>query len=240
MAKTVLITGGSRGIGRELVALCLAQHCRVIATASSEQSVAAAREQYPAANWRVCDMRRADSIAQFARQLAGQPLDVVIHNAGVQQARDLFCVGDEAISVEEETMVNFTAPVILTRLLFGNVLQAAGTWVFVSSGLAIAPKQSSPVYCANKAGLRAFCKSFNGQVQKHAANIKVCEAILPLVDTEMTHGRGSGKISAAQAAAEIWRGALKGRREIHVGKMRLVMRLRALLPNLVENIMLKA
>ncbi|EPZ7318837.1 hypothetical protein ACXR5E_001402 [Vibrio mimicus] len=102
-----------------------------------------------------------------------------------------------------------------------------------------AAKLSSPVYCANKAGLRAFCKSFNGQIKLKGSEIKVCEAILPLVDTDMTRGRGRGKISAEQAANEIIQGPLDGKKEIHIGKMKLLMQARRIFPNLIENIMLK-
>ncbi|MGC9494115.1 SDR family NAD(P)-dependent oxidoreductase [Vibrio genomosp. F10] len=239
MYKTVLITGGTRGIGQALVKQYLNHGYTVIATGSSEKSVVSCKKAYPEVRWYKCNLKSAQSIEQFAQALNGEPLSLVIHNAGVQQARDLFVDTDEAISIEDETMINFTAPILLTRLLFDNVQRATGTWVFATSGLAIAPKQSSPIYCANKAGLRTFCKSFNGQINRHNSDIKVCEAILPLVDTEMTQGRGKGKISPPQAALEIFEGAEKGKKEIHIGKIKLVMKLRALFPNLIENIMLK-
>ena len=240
MNNTVLITGGTRGIGKALVALYLKHGYNVIATGSNEHNVQHSARLQPEVKWFICDLRCEHSINTFADALSEQPLNLVIHNAGVQQARNLFVSQTEAISIEDETMINFTAPILLTRLLFDNVRQVEGTWVFATSGLAIAPKQSSPIYCANKAGLRAFCKSFNGQIKLHKSKIKVCEAILPLVDTEMTHGRGQGKISADQAAQEIFDGAATGNKEIHIGKIRVLMKVRALFPNFIENVMLKA
>ncbi|WP_028456191.1 SDR family NAD(P)-dependent oxidoreductase [Chitinilyticum litopenaei] len=240
MQKTVLITGGTRGIGAALVRLCLAQGHAVLATGSSASSVAAAASNLPGVAWLVCDFSDPASLPALAGQIGQRPLDLVIHNAGVQQARSWFAAEPEPIAVETELRINFTAPVLLTRLLFDNVAQRNGTWVFVSSGLAIAPKQSAPVYCASKAALRSFCKSLRGQALVHGSAIRVCEAILPMVDTGMTAGRGRGKISAAQAAAEIYRGAQAGHAEIRVGKVRWLMRLRAVLPQVVENLMLKA
>ncbi|ASD68191.1 SDR family NAD(P)-dependent oxidoreductase [Pseudoalteromonas piscicida] len=240
MTKTVLITGGTRGVGEALVTLCLSKGYQVIATGSSTASVANAKTKQPNVSWYVCDLSEQAQLTSLANELEGKTLDIVFHNAGVQQPRDLFVTNNEVISVEQETQINFTAPIMLTRLLFDNIRRSNGTWVFVTSGLAIAPKQSSPIYCANKAGLRAFCKSFSGQIKLHQSQIKVCEAILPLVDTDMTRGRGTGKITPEQAAQEIVAGALKGQAEIKVGKMRAVMLLRKLFPNLIENIMLKA
>ena len=240
MSNTVLITGGTRGIGRALVTLYLNQGYHVIATGSSEQSIQNSRNTLPNAQWYACNLTSSKSITTFAQALADQDINLVIHNAGVQQSRDLFLTHDEAICIEAETMINFTAPILLTRLLFDNVNRVKGTWVFSTSGLAIAPKQSSPIYCANKAGLRAFCKSFNGQIALHQSKMKVCEAILPLVDTEMTKGRGKGKITPEKAAEEIFQGAANGKKEIHIGKVRVLMKVRALFPNFIENIMLKA
>ncbi len=240
MHKTVLITGGTRGIGKALVQHYCNHGYKVIATGSSEQSMENSRIAFEDVRWLVCNLKCVVSIEKFAMALGDQPLHMVIHNAGVQQSRDLFVAGDETIDIEDETMINFTGPIMLTRLLFDNVQRVSGTWVFVTSGLAIAPKQSSPIYCANKAGLRAFCKSFNGQIKLHNSDIKVCEAIMPLVDTDMTQGRGKGKISPQQAAQEIFDGAAKGKKEIHIGKIRILMKIRSLFPNLIENIMLKA
>ncbi|TXY08611.1 SDR family NAD(P)-dependent oxidoreductase [Vibrio mimicus] len=239
MSKTVLITGGTRGVGKALVSKCLSLGYTVISTGSNERTVDAAKLSSPSVRWICCDLSDKASIKRLAEVINGKPLDMVIHNAGVQQARDLFDPAHDDLSVAVETQINFNAPIELTQLLFRNVESVKGTWVYVTSGLAIAPKQSSPVYCANKAGLRAFCKSFNGQIKLKGSEIKVCEAILPLVDTDMTRGRGRGKISAEQAANEIIQGALDGKKEIHIGKMKLLMQARRIFPNLIENIMLK-
>lgn len=239
MNKTVLITGGTRGIGKALVKQYVDNGYNVIATGSSSKNLQRSKMVYPEVRWYECNLKSIDSVRAFAHSLACEPLHMVIHNAGVQQTRNLFVASEELISIEEETMINFTAPILLSRLLFKNVDRVAGTWVFATSGLAISPKQSSPIYCANKAGLRAFCKSFNGQIKVHKSDIKVCEAILPFVDTDMPHGHNKGKISPSQAALEIFEGAAKGQKEIHIGKMRLMMKMRALFPNLIENVMLK-
>jgi uncharacterized oxidoreductase len=71
--------------------------------------------------------------------------------------------------------------------------------VNVTSGLALAPKQSAPVYCAAKAGLRSFTKSLRYQERARAPHVRVVEVLPPLVDTDMTRGRGRGKMSREPA-----------------------------------------
>ena len=239
MTETVLITGGTRGVGKALVDLYLRQGFDVVATGASANSVERAKVTCPDAQWYKCDLTQLQDINHLAEQVGSRALTLVIHNAGVQQSRDFFHPKSEALSIEDETTINFTSAITLTKKLLSNIEQQSGTWVFVTSGLGIAPKQSAPVYCANKAGLRAFCKSLNGQVRRHGSHVKVCEAILPLVDTDMTRGRGTGKISAMQAAKEIYDGVNNAKQEIQVGKVRLLMKARALFPNFIENIMLK-
>jgi uncharacterized oxidoreductase len=107
----------------------------------------------------------------------------------------------------------------------------------ITSGLALAPKKSSPVYCATKAGLRSFTRALRYQCEDALPHVHVVEALPPLVDTAMTHGRGRGKISPEACAAEIVAGLKAGRREIHVGKAKLLRAVIRLSPALGYRIM---
>jgi uncharacterized oxidoreductase len=103
--------------------------------------------------------------------------------------------------------------------------------------LALAPKQSSPVYCAAKAGLRSFTKALRYQAQARAPHLRVVEAMPPLVDTDMTKGRGRGKISAEACAAEIVRGMEAGQETIYVGKAKLLRAIQGVSPSLADRLM---
>jgi uncharacterized oxidoreductase len=63
------------------------------------------------------------------------------------------------------------------------------------------------------------------------------EAMLPLVDTAMTAGRGSGKISPEQAARELLRGLARNRPVVHVGKTRALVALHRLSPALAARLL---
>ena len=125
--------------------------------------------------------------------------------------------------------MNFVGPAELTRLLLPDLArEQSAQVVFVTSGLALAPNHSSPVYCSSKAALRSFAKSLRAQVQKAGWPVLIQVGLPPLVDTDMTRGRGKGKISAAAAASQILDGVTKGRAEIDVGAtalLRLILRL---------------
>jgi short-subunit dehydrogenase involved in D-alanine esterification of teichoic acids len=112
--------------------------------------------------------------------------------------------------------------------------------VNVTSGLALAPKMTGAVYSATKAGLRTFTKALRYQMEAvwrdGGPDVRAVEAMLPLVDTPMTAGRGRRKISGSAAAREILRGLDRERDEIYVGAARALRLLHRLLPGAAERL----
>jgi uncharacterized oxidoreductase len=235
-----LVTGGTRGIGRALVDLLVEKGAAVIATGRTSASVDQARQACPQVNWLVFDQSDENQRAELLAHVQGRGVNLLIHNADVQQLHD-FTLKDETLhfSTELETAINFVGPVELTRGMLPHMRdQADARVVFVTSGLALAPKRSSPVYCANKAGLRSFAKSLRAQLRHANWPIGVTEALPPLVDTDMTKGRGRGKISPQAAASQIVRGIESGKSEIYVGASALLRVISRISPALAEAIMI--
>ncbi|CAM8633033.1 DltE Short-chain dehydrogenase involved in D-alanine esterification of lipoteichoic acid and wall teichoic acid (D-alanine transfer protein) [Comamonadaceae bacterium] len=235
-----LVTGGTRGIGRALVALLLEKGARVTATGRTGASVDQASLECPGARWIVFDQSDEQQRAELVAQMQGKGVNLLIHNAGVQQLHDFTQEGETLqFTTELETAINFVGPVELSRAMLPQLRdQAHARIVFVTSGLALAPKRSSPVYCANKAGLRSFAKSLRAQLRHAHWGIEVTEALPPLVDTDMTRGRGRGKITAETAARQIVAGIQAGKPEIYVGASALLRVISRISPALAEAIMI--
>jgi uncharacterized oxidoreductase len=227
-------------MGRALVDLLLEKGAAVTATGRTSDSVEQAQQDCPRAHWLVFDQSDANQRAELVARMQGKGVNLLIHNAGVQQLHD-FTQHGEALdfTTQQETAINFIGPVELTRSMLPHLRhQADARIVFVTSGLALAPKRSSPVYCANKAGLRSFAKSLRAQLRHAQWPIAVTEALPPLVDTDMTRGRGRGKISAQSAAGQIVRGIAAGKPEIYVGASALLRVISRISPALAEAIMI--
>jgi uncharacterized oxidoreductase len=86
--------------------------------------------------------------------------------------------------------------------------------------------------------LRSFAKSLRAQLRNAQWNIEITEALPPLVDTDMTRGRGRGKISAQTAARQIVEGIQAGKLEIYVGASALLRVINRISPALAEAIMI--
>ena len=107
----------------------------------------------------------------------------------------------------------------------------------VNSGLALAPKKSSAVYCATKSAVDSFSKSLRLQLED--TGIDVLQAFLPVVDTPMTYGRGEKKMSIEDACNAILKGLEKNIANHDIGKVKLLRILQRLFPAVALNIMRK-
>ena len=237
----VLVTGGTRGIGRELVQGLIARGATVWATGRTPTSTDRAAQQLPAARWLACDIAAPEAPAQLSALVQREAITAVIHNAGVQELRDFTRdAADETLSHAEEIAINLQAPIDISRAVLPALRERPGAAiVFITSGLALAPKQSSPIYCATKAGLRFFAKALRAQMRTHGWPVRIVEVLPPIVDTDMTRGRGSRKLSATEAARQTLDGIARGRDEVYVGASRLLKVILLLSPALGERIMIQ-
>lgn len=241
--RTILITGGARGIGRALSEALLADGCIIIIVGRDR----AALEQFATLHpgrihaWRA-DLSSAANVDALVRDLpnAYPDLSVVINNAGLQTEADYFqdCIPYLALTERREIAVNFDAVVRLsTGLLPHFRAQSSAGIVNISSSLAVAPKKSAPVYCATKAAVRTFSRALSYQCEDQAPYIGVFDVVMGLVDTDMTAGRGRGKIPAAQAASEILAGLRRGRRIIPVAQAKALLAMARIAPGMAEQLL---
>ncbi|WP_339765991.1 SDR family NAD(P)-dependent oxidoreductase [uncultured Hoeflea sp.] len=235
-----VITGASRGIGLALVNRYLEAGFPVLAIARDTTVLPACK------NLTVLDADLAGRagitrVAEAVKSLR-LPVAVLINNAGVQNAVDF--TGPDSANPEcpdcirDEIALNLTAPMLLALCLLPLMLRPGGTIVNVTSLVSRQPKPSAPVYSASKAGLASFTQSL--RVQLRSEGIHLVEAIPPLVDTGMTAGRGSGKISP-EAMADAISSSVRDRKRLAApGLSRRVLLLNRFWPELVGKILARS
>ncbi|VAV88253.1 oxidoreductase, short-chain dehydrogenase/reductase family [hydrothermal vent metagenome] len=235
MPSKIMLTGGTSGIGAEMLTMLLAAGHEVIVVArrASELEPQAGMHPYD------CDLADAQAVTAMMASVSQthEDITVLINNAALQYAVPLTAEEFDPVMMDAEVMINLIAPALITHALLPGLRQHGGraAVVNISSGLAFFPKQQTALYCATKAAIHSFSQSLRYQLEEDG--VGVIEAILPLVDTPMTHGRGSGKISASAAAKAILDGIGRGQPEIYIGKAKLIPYLTRLMPSLGRKIL---
>lgn len=227
----ILITGGGRGIGRALANRFAAHGNELIIVGRSRPA-----DLPPHMLFIDCDLADAAARSALIKEIKENHADlsVLVNNAGMQH-EGKFGETWHYADYAAEMATNMDAVVDLSDGLL-PLLKAKpeAAIVNISSALAIQPKQDAPIYCASKAFIRSFNKCLRYQLQNTC--IRVIDVVPPLVDTDMTRGRGSGKISAETLAALFWRAWCRDKTDIYIAKAGILNMINRLSPRLAARI----
>ncbi|MBP7555310.1 MAG: SDR family oxidoreductase [Chitinophagaceae bacterium] len=236
--NTILITGGSSGIGLSLAQKLLESGNKVIITGRDKNKLAAIQQKNPGLHICAGDLAGNNGIGELVEHIRQKhpDLNVLINNAGVQFNYTFITEQELTGKIDYEILSNLAAPIKLTNQLLSLLLtQRNAAIVNVSSALCLAPKKSAAVYCATKAGIHSYSKALRFQLE--GTPVKVFEVIPPLVDTPMTDGRGKAKMSSDEVAVHIIRSLSADRYEAYIGKSKLLRLINRIMPSLAERIM---
>lgn len=233
--KVALVTGGSDGIGREIALQLQGAGADVTVTGRSAEKLQAMAS--PGFGTIAGDLSTPAGVDAVVNGVADKPLAVLVNNAGVGSDYDLD-TPDTLDSAAHCIRTNLDAPIALcTRLLPTLRAQPEAAIVNVTSGLAIAPRAGGSIYCATKAGLRSYTQAIRHLLKD--SNVRVIEALPPVVETNMTAGRSGKKMSAHDCAAEIVAGIRTGKREVNAGMVKLLQLVNSMSPALARRIMIR-
>jgi uncharacterized oxidoreductase len=232
--KTVLLTGGSAGIGREIARQLQAKGAAVILTGRDPARLAAMEaEGFEAL---AADLSNAAGVDALVAALGDRPIDVLINNAGLGVPHDVRNALPDPDEADRCLYANLSAPIrLITALLPRLRAQPQAAIVNVTSGLAIAPNTASSVYCASKAGLRSYTMALRAQLAGEP--ILVVEALPPVVDTQMTADRDMSKMPPQECARQIIAALEGGQAEANVGMVKLLRAVYSISPALARSVM---
>jgi len=182
---TVLITGGTQGIGLGLAQRFLAAGSSVVITGRNAERIERLRQSMPGLHGWVSDIRSSEDREVLAARIEREIpwLNVVINNAGIQ--RRIALAADSAPWSEKQAEIDtlLCGPIHLNSLLVPLMLKQArpGLIVNVTSGGAFIPQVFAPVYSACKAALHSYTVTLRHALQN--TPIRVVELIPPAIRT---------------------------------------------------------
>lgn len=230
--STVLITGGSSGIGLELSKVFIQRGNKVIICGKSNEKLVAAKKQEPKLITYQCDLSDSQQCADFARKISENhpDLNILINNAAIVNKID-FINNENAIGLaENEYQTNLLAPIRLIKLLYKTIsANDSPAIINITTGLIYAPRVIYPFYNSSKSALHSFTQTL--RIRLKDEKTKVVEVMFPAVDTPWHQGTPPKiAISAEAAVSEMIKGIEKGKSEIKVGGAKILSLVSRLVP----------
>jgi uncharacterized oxidoreductase len=232
---TILITGGTSGIGFELATQLLALGNTVIITGRNQAKLDRIKREHPLLHTIQSDVNDPKAIASLCERVSREypALDILINNAGVMRKINLQDKGCDLEDISREIETNLIGPVRMVKQFLPMLkAQPSAAIVNVLSGLAFTPFPISPIYCAAKAGVHSFTQSL--RVQLKNTSVKVFELAPPSTQTPLQDGfapsdtKGSPMMDVKKLVRQAIRGFQKDHLEILPGfskVLRLVSRI---------------
>ena len=241
--RTILITGGSAGIGLAFALKFLELGNEVIVTGRREAQLAAVKAQHPKLHTIQSDVADPAQIAALAARVKNEfpKLDVLMNNAGVGLAKNLKAPVDDLAGLMTEIEINVGGVIRTTSALIDLLTANQGTVINVSSFLAYVPLPAMPIYSASKAAVHSYTQSLRFQLE--GSGVDVIDLMPPTVRTEMTSEFDEASIKSITTDELVKQtvAALRaGKQEIRPGQSNLLALMRRLAPNFINRQLWKA
>ena len=241
--RTILITGGSAGIGLAFALKFLELGNEVIVTGRRREVLDAVKARHPKIHTIQSDIADPKQIAALAARVRAEfpALDVLMNNAGVGAAINLKTPASDLAALTSEVDINLGGVIRMTSALVDVLTANHGTIINVSSGLAFVPLPSNAIYSATKAGVHAYTQSLRFQLED--SGVEVIELMPPAVRTDLTDEFAEHGISmiSTEKLIKLSFAALKaGKAEIRPGSSQQLAFLRRLAPNFINRQLWKA
>ncbi len=218
--NTILITGGSAGIGFETAKLLSAQGNTIIIIGRDQNRLDEAKAKLANVHAFKADVSNAAEVTELVEILKDKfpDLNVVINNAGSAVLYNLADENQDAFAnAESEMLTNYLAVIRLNQLLLPLLkAQAESAIVNVSSIVAYVPGITLPTYAASKAALHSYSTTLRLSLEN--TSVKVFELMPPLVDTQFSSAIGGHNgIQPTAVANDLLKALAEDDFEIRVG-----------------------
>ncbi|MGE8659037.1 MAG: SDR family oxidoreductase [Achromobacter sp.] len=219
--NTILITGGTSGIGRALAQAFHALGNKVIVAGRRKALLDEIAAQHPGIDGIELDIADAGDIARVAKTLIARypALNVLVNNAGIMPFDNPAGAIDDATS-RRILETNLLGPIRLTSALIEHLkAQPRATIIHNTSILAYVPIASNAVYSASKAALHSYALSQRFMLRD--TRVTVQEIAPPWVDTDLIKKSGDPRAMPLDAfIAETMKGLATDAPEVLVEAVR--------------------
>ena len=177
--NTILITGGTSGIGLGLAVRLHEAGNKVIVAGRRKELLDEITAEHPGIDALVLDVADPDSIARARETVAATypELNVLVNNAGIMQMENLLDPAGLQVA-EDHVATNLLGTIRMTYAFLPLLVGKDDAVVMnVTSALAFVPFPITPTYSATKAALHSFSESLRIQLAGADAGVQVIEVV---------------------------------------------------------------
>ncbi len=242
--RTILITGGSAGIGLAFALKFLELGNKVIVTGRRRAVLDEVKAKYPKLHTIQSDVADPAQIAALAARVKADfpRLDVLMNNAGIMLSKNLKAPVADITGLTVEMDVNVGGVIRMTSAFIDILTANKGTVINVSSALAFVPLPAAPIYCATKAAIHSYTQSLRFQLEE--TGVEVVELMPPAVKTDMTgdlpEGDGVTLITTDELVKQSFASLKAGVLEIRPGQAKQLAFMRRFAPDFINRQLWKA
>ena len=192
--RTVLITGGTSGIGQELARQLLKRGNTVIVTGRDQKRLDATAQALPGVHVICSDVSDPVAVVRLHETIMERypTLDTLVNNAGIMRNLNLN-LPRELQDVTREIEINLSGPIRMIQQFLPHLKSRKNALIVnVSSGLAFIPMPISPIYSATKAAMHSFTQSL--RVQLAGSGVTTVELAPPGTETPLFRGEFSREL----------------------------------------------
>lgn len=184
--STILITGGTSGIGLEFVKQLTEQGANIIVTGRNLDKLNETKKRFPKIQTFQSDASNPKDIKQLYKDVTQQfsELNIIINNAGIMRNISLQDTSLSLENITQEIQTNLLGVIQMNHQFLPHLkTKKSPVIINVSSGLAFVPYPASPIYSATKSGIHAYTQVLRLQLKN--TNVKVFELAPPATDTPL-------------------------------------------------------
>ncbi|GGH21371.1 oxidoreductase [Dyadobacter endophyticus] len=184
--STILITGGTSGIGLELVRQLTRQGSTIIVTGRKQDALNDTKRRFPKIHAFQSDVSDPQDIERLYKEVTQQfpDLNMIVNNAGEMRLLDIQDASKDLENITREIDINLTGTIRMVHQFLPHLIsRPSAAIVNVSSAIAFMPYSTAPVYSASKAGVHAYSLALRLQLNK--TSVKVFELVPPGVNTNL-------------------------------------------------------
>ena len=187
--KTIVVTGSTRGIGREIAIQFAQAGGNVMVIGRDGERAAQVRDEIAAANGQAdafaCDVTNAENVVEIVNKILDKHkgIDILVNNAGI--TKDNLLLRMSETDWDEVMTVNLKGVFHFSKVVSKAMLRAKkGKIINISSIIGIVGNAGQANYAASKAGIIGFTKSL---AKEFASRGITANAVAPgYIETDMT------------------------------------------------------